>query len=134
MSELPRVPSSQLPFAAVGSVLSYTSSKWTTLVDLQIDPGFAYHVFDIYAIVSSAATPEGYIRITSNGVLLVREHASAIDAIFMYYNGKLVFSGKQQKSPLVIEVRSDGTNAMDAEAWVSGIKVPIQEQSETNAR
>jgi len=130
MSELQRVPNSSLPFAEVGSVQSYTSSKWKTIIDLQVDPGFAYHVFDIYVIVQSVATPEGFIRITSNGVPLVREYASAIDAVFLYFNGKLVFRGKQQKSPLVIEVRSDGSTSMDAEGWVSGIKVPIQEQSE----
>lgn len=99
------------------------------MLDLQVDPDYAYYVFDIYVIVDSVATPEGYMRIFSNGEPLIRETAT-IGGFGTYFWGQLRFIGKQQKSPLRVDVRSDGSTSMNAYGWISGIKVPIKELKE----
>lgn len=121
-----RIPFSQMPFCEYNCITSYTSSEWTTLLDLQVDPDYAYYVFDVYVIVDSIATPEGYIRIYSNGEPLIRG-IGTIGGFGTYYWGQLRFIGKYQKSPMLVQVRSDGSTSMDAYGWISGIKVPIKE-------
>jgi len=123
-------PVSSLPFIEANRIASYTSSEWKTLIDLHVDPDYVYYVFDCYVVVSSLATPEGYVRILSNGTPILREYGTD-GGVVCYYWGHLRFKGKYQKSPLRIDVHSDGSTAMDAEGWVSGIKIPLKELKES---
>jgi hypothetical protein len=113
---------SNLPLFQAASVESQTQTTWTTLLKLKVDPDEEAYVEGIYVFISHTGDNRR-LRIVSNGEPII-DYIPLEGYIFlMFMNPVLKFDGTKDKEPLVIQYRTDGTNAISVEAQIIGVRM-----------
>lgn len=115
---------------ANGHKLAITASSWTKLLELNADPDKILYVREIKITFNDFITAgfQPYLRVDINGSPKIREWAPLRQEVTLNFGGDLVFRGKQQKPPITIYVKSDGTNSLNANCVITGVETPLSRE------
>lgn len=105
--------------------LSTILSSWQKLLEFQPDPNTKVYISSIVIDFNDASTFDAYIRIIINGIPYIIEYDPINTQTKLSFGGDLVLFGKTDK-PIIIYVKSDGTNTLVATAIITGVQEQIR--------
>jgi len=104
--------------------ISTTEDSWQKLLEFQPDPKTKCYIRDITIDFNDASTFDAYIRVIINGEPYITKYNPIHTQTKLSFGGDLVLTGKIDK-PIIIYVKSDGTNSLVATAIITGVRVNV---------
>ena len=111
---------SNLPLIKHGRITA--SSTWQTLLKLDSDPNRSVRIRKITIQFSSVAGSPS-INVHVNGEPLLRDFQPVVAETTLDFGGDLVFQGKTDKPPILVEVRDTGATP-NVTCLVTGVQLP----------
>lgn len=117
---------SNLPLVQAGTVVASTAIVWTKLIALEVQPDEQVYIDSLWCFMHD--TGDGRkIKITSNDETLL-EYEPVEGYFYIMWWGKLTFKGKQDRHPLTVWFKTDGTHSLTAESQIGGIRTKLKEE------
>ena len=110
---------SNLPLFQAGTVVKSVATRWTTLLELKINPDEEVYIDNVYIDMAAAGSGRK-IRVSSNNEVL-QSYEPEEGYIFMLFVHELKFTTADEK-PLVIQYKTDGINDFSGEAQIIGVR------------
>jgi hypothetical protein len=110
--------SSTIPLLESGN-LSFTDNEWKTLLKIEAAPNRQLFIRDIIITFSDITTFQPRLRILFNGAPKIRDFPPNDAQVKLNFAGDFSL-GIENKPPLEILVKSDGTNTCVVTAIVTG--------------
>ena len=105
-----------------------SSSSWQELASWSPDNDEIAYIDNMYIYIDDTSN-DPHLELWSNGEHLLRDYVPVEGYIWMMFNQKLRFAGKRDKPAFYVRVKSDGSNTINAELTIIGIRKKIKKDT-----
>ena len=122
---------SDLPLL-IQTKVTTASSSWQELVEWSPDNDEIAYIEALYIYIDDTSH-NPHLELWSNGEHLIRDYVPVEGYIWLMFEQKLRFAGKRDKPAFYVRVKSDGSNTINAELTIVGIRKKIKKEDTKEA-